>query len=378
MKVVITGGTFLPREELIARLVAAGMDVCPSVSPVTGLLVCNDVGLRTAKATRARVEGIPVVGERQLLRLLDAVQAGVLKAAPKGSSRTAAPRPSGQTPPTAAGPMTGRRVLVIGGSHDEAAAVRAGVLALGASAAVNLNASVTDVVLLSGGDRDARLSRIRGAGVRVHHGPAALGLSAQEPTPNAARAGTPLAAKEFPPRPAFRDAPVLVRGAVIDLPAEPVWTLNVAWRADALTSAAELDVVAFLADNTERVVTDEDFVFYNAPISEDGAVTLAVDGDSEQSIRLDLGLLPEHCTRVIIAAALSGDTTFGDLGAVTVTLDGADHSAATAALDAGTTERTMLLVQLYLRRGVWRLRAVGQGYDDGLAELATRHGVQVN
>ena len=85
MKVVITGGTFLPREELMARLVAAGMDVCPSVSPVRGLLVCNDVGLRTAKATRARVEGTPVVGERQLLRLLDAVQAGVLKAAPKGS-----------------------------------------------------------------------------------------------------------------------------------------------------------------------------------------------------------------------------------------------------------------------------------------------------
>lgn len=107
-------------------------------------------------------------------------------------------------------------------------------------------------------------------------------------------------------------------------------------------------------------------------------MTLSIDGDSEQSIRVDLGLLPEHCTRLIVAAALTGDTTFGDLGAVTVTLDGADHSAATATLDAGTTEKTMLLVQLYQRRGVWRIRAVGQGYDDGLAELATRHGVQVD
>ncbi len=47
-------------------------------------------------------------------------------------------------------------------------------------------------------------------------------------------------------------------------------------------------------------------------------------------------------------------------------------------LDAATTERTLLLAEIYRRRSGWRLRAVGQGYDDGLAELATRHGVVVD
>jgi len=46
----------------------------------------------------------------------------------------------------------------------------------------------------------------------------------------------------------------------------------VGWRADALTTGAELDVVAFLVDDAERVVTGEDFVFCHAPISQDGAV----------------------------------------------------------------------------------------------------------
>ena len=46
-------------------------------------------------------------------------------------------------------------------------------------------------------------------------------------------------------------------------------------------------------------------------------------------------------------------------------------------LDAATAERTVLLAEVYRRRDYWRIRAIGQGYDDGLAELATRYGVSV-
>jgi DNA polymerase-3 subunit epsilon len=125
------------------------------------------------------------------------------------------------------------------------------------------------------------------------------------------------------------------------------------------------------------VTTDEDFVFYNAPVSQDGAVALSVDGDSEQAIRVDLDLLPTYCTRVMIAAAVSGDCTFGDIGAVTISVDGEDDTAATATLDAATSERTMLLAELYQRGEIWRVRVIGQGYDHGLAELATAQGVDV-
>ena len=100
-------------------------------------------------------------------------------------------------------------------------------------------------------------------------------------------------------------------------------------------------------------------------------MALSVDGDAEQSMRVDLDLLGEYCARVVVAGALSGLGTFGDLGAVTLSVDGPDATAATATLDAATTERTLVLAEIYRRDGRWRVRAVGQGYDDGLAELAT-------
>jgi DNA polymerase-3 subunit epsilon len=65
-------------------------------------------------------------------------------------------------------PLAGRRVLVLGGTHPEAVAARSRVVELGGAAAINLSASVTDVVLLAGGDADRRMRRIVPLGLPTH------------------------------------------------------------------------------------------------------------------------------------------------------------------------------------------------------------------
>ncbi len=74
-----------------------------------------------------------------------------------------------------------------------------------------------------------------------------------------------------------------------------------------------------------------------------------------------------------------GAATFSDVGAVEITATRGIGAAPTAraALDAATTERTMILAGLYRRGEGWRRRAVGQGYDHGLADLARGYGVDV-
>ncbi len=297
------------------------------------------------------------------------------------SRRPTTPRPRITT--SRRGPLHGRRVLIIGGTHEQAADVRAEIAAQGGNGAVNFTAAVTDVVLMAGGESDRRLDRIRETGLPVHTGSVALGIALPAPaTETALAVVTDTELAKYVGRHRSDNTgpgvPVMVRGEVIDLPEAGAWTVNAAWRADALADGTEVDVVAFLVDANERVVADEDFVFYNAPVSEHGAVALSLDGDSEQSIRIDLSLLEEQHTKIVVAAALAGEATFGGLGAVTLAVDGDLVTAATATLDAATTERTLLLAEIYRRDGSWRLRTIGQGYDDGLAELAVRYGVVVD
>ncbi|GGR05406.1 TerD family protein [Streptomyces netropsis] len=389
MKVAITGETATSRAELVARSVAAGLNVMSSVSRHTSVLVTNDQASGSAKARRAVAEGVPVVDEHTFLRLLGDVRPGTpheqqAVAAPPAEPAVAtpaapvpapepavappAPVPAAREPePTAADtgkPLAGRRVLVLGGTHPAAAAARLRIVELGGAAAINLSAGVTDVVLLDGADTDRRMRRITALEIPAH-GSGWL----DEPT------AEPLARST-----AGRRVPrVLPRGGVIDLPGRSTasaWTVTASW---AQGTTSEIDLVAFLVDEDDQVSRDENFVFFGAPESPGGAVRLLTDGPTEQTITTDLGTLPPAVRKVVVAAAIDGTPTFGDVGAIQVTT-GPGGSAAPltqSALDAATTERTMLLAEIYRRGPVWRFRAVGQGYDHGLAALARGYGVDV-
>lgn len=402
MKIAITGPTTQARERIIDRCVRAGLDVTSTVSSVTSLLVCNDPAqLETGKIVAARTHGTPVVDEHTLTQLLADTRPGARKDAPRTAPTTPATTRKGNPKPT--GPFAGRRVLVLGGPHETAAHARTRLTALGAAAPVNLTASVTDVVLLDGGADDHRAAKAQARDLRLltwpdlqttswdarslNHGIDAEPIPrrpADRPIQDVDAAAAAGVAAPSPLVPVDQQPVVLTRGAAMDLPGDAVWTLNVSWQAVTAAPDRDVDVVAFVVDHSEHVTTDADFVFYNQPISEDGAVQLAENGSNEQSIRLDLSALPTWCTRVEIAAAITGTGTFADVGAIVVDADAGDdltgtsRPIATATLDAATTERTMLLATVYRRGDIWRLRAIGQGYDTDLAHLARSFGVAID
>ncbi|NLU76188.1 DNA polymerase III [Streptomyces sp. HNM0575] len=388
MKVAVTGDTSASRPELVARAVAAGLNVMTSVSRHTSVLVTNDQRSDSAKALRARAEGVPVIDESTFLRLLEEVQPGTRHdqqaavgparqeptPAPPGEEHAPVPAASvseeARRRPTGAGelgtqdrPLAGRRVLILGGTHPTAAAARARVVEMGGAAAINFSAGVTDVVSLAGGDADRRMRRIAALNVPTH-GSDWLKAPVVESVSGARFRRSPL---------------VLPRGGVVDLPypfSMPFWTVTGSW---ARQDTCEVDLVAFILDEDDQVSRDENFVFYGAPESPDGTVRLLSDGPSEQTIVSSLPALPPAARKVVIAAAIDGAATFGDVGAVQVTTGPSSSAAplAQAVLDAATTERTMILAEIYRRGPLWRFRAVGQGYGHGLHGLAEQFGVDV-
>ncbi|WP_282779869.1 exonuclease domain-containing protein [Nocardia sp. CC201C] len=366
MKVAITGDTTTDRNALIDKAEAAGLDVTGAVSRLTSVLVTNDPQSGTGKAAKAREYGTPIISEARFLELLGAVLPGADKRADTQSGSTSSGARA-KRKVEAAGPLSDRRILVLGGQHAEAVEMRKRITELGGSVAVNLSASVTDVLVLPGGETDKRLARAATLGLPIW-GPELL-----EPGRTADTGSVGVPDREF-----TVDPVVLARGQVVDLPTEPCgndWTLRAAWHP---TGTAEVDIVVFLVDGSERVRGDSDFVFYNQP--ETDGVRLTVDGPTEQSLTIAIDELPDHCRRIVLAAALDGPVgTFGDLGPIE--LEAATPEAAPmvrATLDAATEERTLILAEIYERAGNWRVRAVGQGYSTDLAVLARSYGVEVS
>ncbi|MFJ5733035.1 CAP domain-containing protein [Streptomyces paradoxus] len=132
------------------------------------------------------------------------------------------------------------------------------------------------------------------------------------------------------------------------------------------------DVSALVTDDGGKVRDDGDFVFYNQP-SAPGAV---LRGDT---LTVDPPGLRTGATRVaVVVSPADPATALSGLPSPTLHVaDAAGSPLARFAPPRPGQETVLLLAELYRRDGRWKLRALGQGYADGLAGLARDFGVDV-
>ncbi|MFF0836710.1 MULTISPECIES: TerD family protein [unclassified Streptomyces] len=148
------------------------------------------------------------------------------------------------------------------------------------------------------------------------------------------------------------------------------------------TGEGDADVSVLLLDAHGKVRSDSDFYFYNHPVAADGSVQLlgktpTADG-SEDRISFDLTAMPSGIDRIVVAASRYGEARFGELEDVRITLaDAAGESLLRFAVDDARSVAAVIFGELYRRGEGWKFRAVGQGYETGLAGLATDFGVDI-
>ncbi|MFF2719215.1 TerD family protein [Streptomyces sp. NPDC058011] len=97
-------------------------------------------------------------------------------------------------------------------------------------------------------------------------------------------------------------------------------------------------------------------------------------------LAVDLEALPEAVHRVTVLLALpvgaGGPARFGATAAPFVAVTGLDGTEiATFTLTGLDTESAVTALELYRRQGAWKVRAVGQGYAAGLAEMLADQGL---
>ncbi|MFF0158516.1 TerD family protein [Streptomyces sp. NPDC005263] len=102
---------------------------------------------------------------------------------------------------------------------------------------------------------------------------------------------------------------------------------------------------------------------------------------ADHRLAVDLDAVPEAGHRVSVLLALpapgtGGPLRFGAVAAPFVAVTGLDGvEMASYTITGLDTESAVVAVELYRRQGAWKVRAVGQGYAGGLAELLTDQGL---
>ncbi|GAA4924575.1 TerD family protein [Streptomyces coeruleoprunus] len=146
-----------------------------------------------------------------------------------------------------------------------------------------------------------------------------------------------------------------------------------------VAAPVRLDVSGLLLTASGKVRSDDDFIFYNQP-SGPGVTHRSGGGSAPDAITVDTGAVPADIEKIVVTASpdAAGQTFQGI--EPTATVRDADSGAVLATFTPPQlgSETALIVVEVYRRGGAWKARAVGQGYANGLAGIATDFGVTVD
>ncbi|MFD8752597.1 TerD family protein [Kitasatospora sp. NPDC059577] len=145
-----------------------------------------------------------------------------------------------------------------------------------------------------------------------------------------------------------------------------------------VTAPKALDVSGLLLTDAGKVRSDDDFVFFNAPNGPGVSHRPAAAG-APDAITVDTRAVPADITKIVVTASPADQVSTFAGTEPTATVRDADSGEVLATFTPPRLglETALIVVEVYLRNGAWKVRAVGQGYANGLAGIATDFGVSV-
>ncbi|MGK7931787.1 MAG: TerD family protein [Microcystaceae cyanobacterium] len=150
----------------------------------------------------------------------------------------------------------------------------------------------------------------------------------------------------------------------------------------------DLDVSIFMLGSNEKLVSDEHFIFYNNLKSPDpdhavehlgDNLTGAGEGDDEV-VLVNLNKMPKEVEKlafvVTIHQAEERKQNFGQVINAFIRLVDVKTKEEILRYDLTedySIETALIIAELYLQKGEWRMNAVGSGYQGGLQAILNRY-----
>lgn len=152
----------------------------------------------------------------------------------------------------------------------------------------------------------------------------------------------------------------------------------------------DLDASMFLLNEGGKAQADNDFIFYGNLNSACGSVVhqgdnLTGEGDGDdEAIKVDLSKVPAHVAKISVTVtiheAIERGQNFGQVANAFIRIVDDESNEEIARYDLSedySIETAMVFGEIYRHNNEWKFKAVGQGYEGGLAAMASQFGVNV-
>ena len=145
-----------------------------------------------------------------------------------------------------------------------------------------------------------------------------------------------------------------------------------------IASDFDIDITCFGLDANKRLADDRYMIFYNQLQSPADEIRLDSSSNGRGSFSIDLSKLPPSVQYLVFTATIDGHGTMGTIQGGAITIKSGGQSILSYELKAADfkNEKAIIITEMYYK-SLWRVAAVGQGFDGGLAALLISFGGEV-
>ncbi len=149
--------------------------------------------------------------------------------------------------------------------------------------------------------------------------------------------------------------------------------------ATTLPSNLNLDIALFGLDSEGKLSDEAYMIFYNQPQSPCGSLKLTQNNSQIVSFDVNLATLTPQIERLVLTLTIDGHQTMAQLPAMAINLQSQQQTVASFPIDGSMfqQEKALMALELYKKDNIWRMNAVGQGFNGGLAALIKHFGGEV-
>ena len=141
----------------------------------------------------------------------------------------------------------------------------------------------------------------------------------------------------------------------------------------------DLDLCAFMLSNNDKTLNDSGMIFYGASKSPDQSINLNV---SKKEFEVDLSKVPSSITKLAFAITIdkgiSRGQYFSKINKIKININNSSDNYSYIPDLNSMSETALILAEIYKKNDLWKIRAVGQGFNGGLGPLAMHYGIAID
>lgn len=141
-----------------------------------------------------------------------------------------------------------------------------------------------------------------------------------------------------------------------------------------LNSNLELDMSCFGVDENDNLSDDRYFIFYNQLSSPEGAIKKE---NNKDTFYIDFSLLPKNIKNIILSISIDGNGNIKEvINEGTIKFSNEKEVVASFNFKGQeyTTEKSIVLLEIYLKDNIWRSNIIASGFNGGLGDILRNYG----